>query len=143
MDNIDYSEICTLLRLNLLLSFSPQSALDAQLFLPELLHVITLLLGCGSMSVKQLVYGLMTNTLHALASTQPSGEVDQQALQVLLERAQGADLSAYFGLRASTVHEAGREGVEGEVLENVEAVATFLGEVLEAGAVSVGEYGCS
>lgn len=103
-----------------MLAFDPASPVDAQLYLPETLHVLTMLAGVGPPLVRQAVYGLCVNTLRTLAAVPPSGEMDSQALLELLGRAQGADAKAWF------------EGAAPGLPE-------YLSEVLVAAAVSMGE----
>ncbi|EIW67076.1 hypothetical protein TREMEDRAFT_69974 [Tremella mesenterica DSM 1558] len=131
-NNTAWGEICTLARLNLSLSFAPHSPLDTQLFLPEICHVLTLLVGVGQKIVCQTVYGIFP--WHPL-------EMDGPALQNLLRRAQQPDMVAFFGLTQTAVgvelyEKAGTDDGAG-VLMAVEGLAKFLGEVLAAGAVSM------
>jgi hypothetical protein len=78
-ENTAWLDICTLARLTLILSFSPTASLDAQLFLPELSHIITLLLGSGPLLMRQTVYGILVNVLQSLATSPASGEMDTQS----------------------------------------------------------------
>lgn len=118
-----------------MLAFDPSAAVDAQLFLPETLHVLTMLVGVGPLLVRQTVYGLLINTLRTLASASPSGEMDGGALVDLLGRAQEADMMANFGLGRNMDSPKEAEGQ----LVHVRELASFLGEVLDAAAVSMGE----
>lgn len=139
MDNVAWPEISTLSRIVLALSFNPTAALDAQLFLPELLHVITLLMGTGPLLLRQTVYGLAVNTVQSLASSTASGDMDPSTLQRLLKKIQTKEVVAYFGLAMNGNSFELVKGEDEGFLVNVEEVTRFLGEVLIAGAVSMGE----
>jgi len=141
MDNIAWPEISTLSRIVLALSFNPTSALDAQLFLPELLHIITLLLGSGPLLIRQTVYGLTVNVVQSLASAAATGDMELGALQRLLKRLQSREMHAHFGIaQHGTSFEVLKGDTDEALLNNVEEVARFLGEVLAAGATSIGEH---
>ncbi|KAK4687682.1 neurofibromin 1, partial [Tremellales sp. Uapishka_1] len=143
VENVAWNEICALARANLTLAFSPQSALDTQLFLPELFHIVTLLLGSGPVLMRQTVYGLVVNILQSLASAASNGDTDSSALQRLLKRIQQADLIAAFGLvqQPGSLELVGglhKDETDVALLVSVEEVSKFLGDVLIAGAVSIG-----
>lgn len=137
--NVAWNEVCTLARLNLNLSFCPETPLDAQLFLPELCHVMTLLVGSGSLLLRQTVYGMFVNTLQTLAIATPSGDMDGPALYHLLQRSQTDETMAVFGLSQQGAGELAELplAADGPIfLDGVETLARFLGEVMTAAAVS-------
>ncbi|ORY28775.1 hypothetical protein BCR39DRAFT_533800 [Naematelia encephala] len=140
-DNAAWADICTLARLNAALAFNTTSSLDTQLFLPELFHIITLLTGVGSVDMRQTVYGLLVNVVQSLAMTPASGEGDGLALQVLLRQCQSPEMTACFGLRrvAGGLELTNVPAVgEGDaLLQNAEQVASLLGEIMSAAAVSM------
>jgi neurofibromin 1 len=138
-----WSDICALARLNLKLAFDPatEDPLATQLFLPELLHVITILLGNGTLLVRQTLYGLITNTLQSLANASPTGEMDTPGLRNLLTELRSLQLMTAFGLKevsgqTELIVEDEKEVQTGHVL----VVANFCTEILSAAAVSTGEY---
>ena len=137
-----WSEICTLSRIILALAFNPQSSLDTQLFLPDLFHTIILLLGTGPLLMRQTVYGLLLNLLLSLASSPLTGEMDGPTLQHLLMRIQDPDMITAFGLVeiSGSLELAGGQQSEADVghLAYIEEMAKFFGQVIEAGAVSIG-----
>jgi len=141
---VAWSEICVLARLNLLLAFDPQSSLDTQLFLPDLFHIITLLLGAGPVPMRQTVYGLLVNILQSLVSTSHIGDMDRSAMERLFGQVQTREMVTAFGLvhsPDSLEFSGGFQRTEADVgsLADVEQVAKFLGEVLIAGAVAMGK----
>ena len=142
--NVAWNEICTLTQINALLAFSPQSSLDTQLFLPELCHIITLLLDSGSVLMRQTVYGLFANVIHSLAASQLTGDMDGPALQRLMVTIQGVETVSFFGLVSNgsildLSGEEDRDGADVSSLAGTETIAKLLGEVISAGAVSIGK----
>lgn len=66
-DNAVWAEICILLHFCLALSFD--NGVQAQLFLPEVFHIVTMLSNTGSHSVRMLVYKLLINSVHAACTS--------------------------------------------------------------------------
>lgn len=127
-----------------MLAFNPESALGTQLFLPELLHVITMLVGAGPLFMRQTVYGLLVNLIHSLASTVTSGEMDGAALQMLFKRVRSTEILECYGLAPHSDSSELSGGLQtreadGGGLADIENVTKLMGEVLEAGSVSVGK----
>jgi neurofibromin 1 len=138
-----WPEIATLTRLTLALTYNPSNPLDIQLFLPEMCHVITQLVTCGSLLIRQSVYFLCVNIVSALAAGPMSGDMDGAALDGLLARlsVERVELLGCFGLTRvhGSLEMVGKEDeVDVGMLSGVENVARFLGEVIAAGAVSMG-----
>lgn len=138
-DNVAWPEICALSRMVLALSFNPASALDAQLFLPELCHIITVMLGSGPLLVRQTVYGIAVNLLQSLSSSRSTGETDTTNLQRLWKTLQGKEMIRCFGLAINGTSFELVKIEEDKLLGNVEEVTKFLGEVVVSAAVSIGE----
>ncbi|KIR99934.1 neurofibromin 1 [Cryptococcus deuterogattii 2001/935-1] len=141
-ENANWNEVCALARITLALGFNPTTALDAQLFLPEIFHVVTLLLGAGPVIMRQTVYGLLVGIIHSLAFNATVGEMDGEALAVLLRRVQEPEMMASFGvtLGQGDLELSGlpkKDETDVHSLDHVKEVSKFLGEVLVAGAVSV------
>ena len=123
-----------------MLSFSVQTPLPTQLFLPEILHIVTMLLGAELVVIRQIIYGITMNTVQALVSASPSGDVDAGALQDLQGRLSTPDMVRNFGLNSQSLTMAGLpvKEVADNLLESVEQVARCFGEILAAGAISMG-----
>jgi neurofibromin 1 len=66
-DNTVWGEICVLLQLCLSTSFD--SGAQAQLFLPEIFHLATMLANTGSGDTRLMVHRLVINTVHAMCTT--------------------------------------------------------------------------
>nr|XP_018259204.1 neurofibromin 1 [Kwoniella dejecticola CBS 10117]OBR81362.1 neurofibromin 1 [Kwoniella dejecticola CBS 10117] len=141
-ENAAWPEICSLARITLILGFNPSSSLDTQLFLPELFHIITLLLGAGPVLMRQTIFGLLVNVIQSLAANPTSGDMDSTLLQNLLKRVQQPQIMAAFGLTQGqgSIELSGlpvKDETDLQLLERVEEASKFLGEVLAAGAISV------
>jgi neurofibromin 1 len=143
--NPAWNEICVLARINLMLSFTPANPLSAQLFLPELIHIITLLVGIGPTMVRQTIYGLFINLLQSMASSKATDEMNATTLQHALEKAQTPLIMCCFGLvqlgsgLECLEERSNKEDAENSRLDRVEVLATFMGEILVAAAPSPGE----
>lgn len=127
-----------------MLAFAPGESLDTTLFIPELMHVLTLLVGCGPLIMRQTIYGLFMNALQALASSSPADGMDSTALQQALDRAQSQNLASCFGLATTSsglelIPGPLRDEVDISFLNHVDTLARFLGDVLTAAAPNLGK----
>lgn len=68
-ENAAWKEIATLVRMNMMLSFT--NRLEALLYLPELLHVILLLCGNGVDATRYSIHGTAVNLMHSLCTEDP------------------------------------------------------------------------
>ncbi|TQV91339.1 ras GTPase activator [Cordyceps javanica] len=66
-DNAVWPEICIMLQICTSLSFG--SGVQSQLFLPEIFHIVTMLVNTGSANVRASVHRLLTNTVHAVCTS--------------------------------------------------------------------------
>lgn len=82
-DNAVWAEICVLLHFCLALSFD--SGIQAQLFLPEVFHIVTMLSNTGSHSVRMLVYKLLINSLHAACASFSLDDGKSSKLKAVLD----------------------------------------------------------
>ena len=126
-----------------MLSFNTKSYLTTQLFLPEVLHIVTILLGSGPLLIRQTMYSITMNTILSLVSSAPTGDMDSGALQELHAHLSTPGMIKAFGL-SSSPHSMEMSGlsekeVAGAMLDSVELVSKFFGDVLSAGAISTGE----
>lgn len=66
-NNTVWAEVCVLLQFCLSLSFN--NGIQPQLFLPELFHVVTMLVNTGNHNVRLLVQRLLVNSVHAICTS--------------------------------------------------------------------------
>lgn len=82
-DNAVWTELCTLLRLCLALSFD--NGVQSQLFLPEIFHIVTMLANTGGQEVRLLVYRLLVNSVHAICTSFGLDEAKSSKLRASLD----------------------------------------------------------
>lgn len=100
VDNVVWSEICVLLRVCLAISFD--SRVQAQMYLPELFHIITMVVNCGSILVRSTVHSLLVNTIHSICVSFPLEEVKLTELKAILTNLSSPKLCLLFSLNRPT-----------------------------------------
>ncbi|KAK0540963.1 Ras GTPase activating protein ira2 [Tilletia horrida] len=100
-----WKEIETLVRMNMMLSFT--NRLEVMLYLPELLHIILLLAGCGVDATRAAIYGTAINLMHSICTEDPKeskktvehGNVEGLVkLREFLQKFAEEDVTKLFGL---------------------------------------------
>ncbi|KAK3950236.1 hypothetical protein QBC32DRAFT_376735 [Pseudoneurospora amorphoporcata] len=82
-ENSVWNEICVLLQFCLALSFD--SGEQAEMFMPEIFHVVTMLANTGNPDIRQVVHRLLINTIHAACTSFALDEVRLNKLKVTLD----------------------------------------------------------
>jgi neurofibromin 1 len=82
-DNAVWSEICVLLQFCLALSFD--SGVQAQLYLPEIFHIVTMLANTGMPDVRVVVHRLLINSIHSACTSFSLDENRLNKLRTTLE----------------------------------------------------------
>ncbi|KAI8328834.1 hypothetical protein BC941DRAFT_216115 [Chlamydoabsidia padenii] len=95
-DHPAWTEIVILLRFILMLSFNNASPVKP--YLPELFHVVTLLVGNGSIMVRASVHELVVNIVHTLCTTVPLPDDQVQKLHFVFNDVCDVKHRIYFGL---------------------------------------------
>ncbi|OAV98832.1 hypothetical protein PTTG_10958 [Puccinia triticina 1-1 BBBD Race 1] len=94
-DSPEWPEITALVRMEMSISFSAH--IQAQLYLPDILHIVTMLVGTGLASQRSAIYAIVINTLTCLCSLQgPNHEAS--ALYAIIKRLGLPATQALFGL---------------------------------------------
>ncbi|KAJ3551785.1 hypothetical protein NM688_g4509 [Phlebia brevispora] len=103
-DNIHWNEIACLTRLCLVANYLPRNGTQAQLFVAEGAHYISLVAGTGQLLVRTSVYGMVVNQLHSVYQSKPSGENSQLSpeVQSLLDECASPEILKVFGLMKPT-----------------------------------------
>ncbi|GAC96962.1 RasGAP group protein [Pseudozyma hubeiensis SY62] len=149
--NASWKEIATLMRMNMVLSFT--NRVETLLYLPELLHVILLLAGNGVDATRHSIYGSAINLVHSLCTEDPrEARKPEEAmprsveavakLRVLLERLAEPESLKLFGLPVasqvggSSAASATSQAVVRETPDNasIERLATLMYEVADVAA---------
>jgi hypothetical protein len=84
METTEWKSITVLSRLVLVAGHSPRLATQNQLYAPEIAHLVAMLAGTGSLSMRLATYGMAVNLLQALhVARSDDGGVVNQLLQML------------------------------------------------------------
>ncbi|KAF8979403.1 Ras GTPase activating protein ira2 [Entomortierella lignicola] len=98
-DHSSWTEIGVLVRFCMNLSFNDTK--DVLNFLPEICHIVTLLVAAGASVVRSAVHGMVTNIVQALATTIPTSEPNHAKLLDLLQELSENKYRMLFGLSRS------------------------------------------
>ncbi|KAJ3207847.1 Ras GTPase activating protein ira2 [Dinochytrium kinnereticum] len=100
----NWIEIAVLVRFLLMLSFHDK--LDVRRFLPELCHLIVLLVGLGRPLIRTSVHGIAVNVVHSLCTLEGADPATVQGLKKVLAELSDPKVCVLFGLSGSgMVHE--------------------------------------
>lgn len=94
-DSPEWPEITALVRMEMSISFSAH--IQAQLYLPDILHIVTMLVGTGSASQRSAIYSIVINTLTCLCSLQGTN-YEASTLFGIIKRLGQPTMLALFGL---------------------------------------------
>lgn len=136
-DNAVWNEICVLLQFCLALSFD--SGVQAQLYLPEIFHVVTMLANTGLPDVRVTVHRLLINSIHSACTSFALDEIRLNKLRATLETLSDPKNDIFVntvtfardGASISTNQESG------PTLAATENLATILFETCSVAAPSV------
>ncbi|KAF9579343.1 Ras GTPase activating protein ira2, partial [Lunasporangiospora selenospora] len=98
-EHSSWTEIGVLVRFCMNLSFNDTK--DMLNFLPEICHIVTLLVATGASVVRSAVHGMVTNIVQALATTIPASEPNHSKLLELLQELSENKFRMLFGLSRS------------------------------------------
>ncbi|KAK3683544.1 hypothetical protein B0T22DRAFT_468139 [Podospora appendiculata] len=136
-DNSVWSELCVLLQFCLSLSFD--SGVQAQLYLPEIFHIVTMLANTGTSDVRLVVHRLLINSIHSACTSFNLDEARLNKLRATLETLSDPRSDMFLntvafardGASISTSQEAG------PTLTATENLAALLFETCSVAAPSV------
>ncbi|KAF9111158.1 Ras GTPase activating protein ira2 [Mortierella sp. AM989] len=139
-DHPSWTEIGVLVRFCMNLSFNDTK--DVLNFLPEVCHIVTLLVAAGASVVRSAVHGMVTNIVQALATTIPASEPNHAKLLELLQELSENKFRMLFGLSRSYSNsfvispETLKDFNEPMPLTWLENICRALMEVIELGSPS-------
>ena len=139
-DHPSWNEIATLIRFSLVVAPSSGQAGCDQLYVPEIIHNVTLTAGCGPPLVRKSVYGIIMNLLQALYISRTEESVGPELLELINECATPARLRL-FGLRRDTStseYTNWDSSSDKETLDTLEELTQFLVKIMEIGSGSKG-----
>lgn len=101
IDNPNWSEVSALIRLTLIAGYQAKQLLHNQLYVPEIIHVVTLVAGFGSTIVRKSVYGIVMNLLQSLYLARTEDSPASELQQLITDYTQ-TDTLKLFGLLRTT-----------------------------------------
>jgi hypothetical protein len=99
-DNPNWSEISTLVRLALVAGYQNKQPSHNQLYVPEIVHLVTLIAGVGPTLVRKSVYGIVMNLLQSLYLARADDAGSE--LLLLIDDCTKPDILRLFGLLRAT-----------------------------------------
>ncbi|KAG8981934.1 Ras GTPase activating protein ira2 [Tulasnella sp. 425] len=141
VENPAWNEVAALTRLTLTVMYNTRVPVQTQLFVPEVLHLVTMIVSTGPVAMRTAVHGIVTNLVQSLCAARNEDDPGKERLRHLLRECFKPDVLRMFGLA--------REGSSGEynVLDTateqisvdlLEKITLFLLDIVEAGAQSTG-----
>ena len=140
-DNVHWNEIACLARLLLVLNNSAKNTVQIQLFIPEIMHLVTLIAATGQLYVRCTIYAVVTHMLHGLCSLRLTDATASPELQVVLDECTQPEGMRLFGISkpSPTSEYALYDPPNGKnVIDDLEALTRLLLRIMEAIAASKG-----
>ena len=101
-ENVHWNEIACLARLILVVGNNAKNTVQSQLFVPEIMHLVTLIAATGHLYVRGTVWGIVTHMLHALYSLRLTDATASPEIQVMLDECCQPEGLRLFGLSKPT-----------------------------------------
>ena len=101
VENPHWNEIAALTRLALVSTSQCKQAVQVQLFVPEIVHLVSLISSTGSTGIRLSVHGIVMNMLQTLTVGR-SGETPSPEIRILLDECASPATLRLFGLVQST-----------------------------------------
>ena len=101
-DNVHWNEIACLTRLVYIVGNAPKNVVQGQLFVPEIMHLVTLIAATGQLYVRGTVYGLITHLLHTLYSLRLTDATASPEIQLMVDECCQPEGMRLFGLSKPT-----------------------------------------
>ena len=141
VENPHWNEIAALTRLALVSTSQCKQAVQVQLFVPEIVHLVTLISATGSVGIRLSVHGIVMNMLQTLTVGR-SGDTPSPEIRILLDECASADTLRLFGLSqtaATGEYAIFEPSNERMFITYKESLTQFLARMLEGIAGSKGE----
>ncbi|KAI8373844.1 hypothetical protein BD560DRAFT_393755 [Blakeslea trispora] len=95
-DHWTWNEIAVLIRFVLMLSFNNRGPVKS--YIPEIFHIVSLVIGVGPTIIRSSVHGLVINVIQSLCTNMPIQEANVKKLQLLLNEMSDTKYRLLFGL---------------------------------------------
>ena len=142
-DNIHWNEIAALTRLALVSSAQCKQAAQCQLFVPEIVHLVTLIASTGPTFVRLSVHGIVVNMLLTLTMGKSGESMPTPEIRNLLDDcAEDANLRMFGLERSAVTGEYSNVDPASDKLFviNQENLTGFLARIIEVVAGSKGDH---
>jgi neurofibromin 1 len=140
VDNVHWGEIATLIRLNLIAGSNSKAMSHNQFYVPEIIHLVTLVAGTGQIQVRKSVYGIVMNLLQSLYTSRAE-ETTCPELLVLINECTQPEALQLFGLArltASSEYIIFEPSNEKRQIDTQESLTALLVRIMEVTAGSNG-----
>ena len=97
----NWNEISTLIRLALVVGSQSTEFEQIYIYVPEVIHLVSLVAGDGSSLVRKSVYGIIVNLLQSLYISRPDDRTEPEIMRLINDCSLPENLSL-FGLRRET-----------------------------------------
>lgn len=95
-DHWTWNEIAILIRFVLMLSFNNRGPVKS--YVPEIFHIVSLVVGVGPTIIRASVHGLVVNIIQSLCTTMPLQDANVKKLQLVLTEISDTKYRLLFGL---------------------------------------------
>lgn len=140
VEHPNWAEISTLIRLSLVVGSQSTQAGTNYVYVPEILHLVSLIAAEGPILVRKSVYGIVVNLLQSLYIARPDDSTEPALMQLINECSLPETLKL-FGLKRET-SSSEYTGVDfpgdKENVDNAEKLVALLVSILEVSSGSVG-----
>lgn len=140
-ENTFWNEAACLTRLALVVGAPAKQAVHNQFYVPEIVHLVSLMAAGGQTLVRTSVYGIVVNLLQALYMACGEDAAACSQIRLLLDECTQTESLELFGLtraNPSSEYSVSDPNSDKAFLERYERLAQLLVRVVEAGATSKG-----
>ncbi|KAG8905759.1 Ras GTPase activating protein ira2 [Tulasnella sp. 403] len=141
VENPAWNEVAALTRLTLLVMYNVRVPIQTQLFVPEVLHLVTMIVSTGPVVMRTAVHGMVTNLVQSLCVMRTDDEVSKDRLRRTLRDCFKPDVLRLFGLAredASSEYTLIDNATEQISVDSLEKITLFLLDIVDAGAQTTG-----
>ncbi|KAJ3719315.1 hypothetical protein C8R42DRAFT_777357 [Lentinula raphanica] len=140
--NTGWPEVSTLIRIALIAGTETTHPLNNQLYVPELVHIVTLVSGVGSTLIRKSVYGIVINLVQALYLSRLEDGPAPDLLQLIEQMTAHENILNLFGLsRLTTTSEYSSLDVDKEkaIIYQQEKLTALLVRIMDVSAGCKGQ----
>ncbi|KAG9027475.1 Ras GTPase activating protein ira2 [Tulasnella sp. JGI-2019a] len=141
VENAAWNEVAAMTRLALLVMYNNRAPVQTQLFVPEILHLVTMIVSTGPLIMRTAVHGIVTSLVQSLCVIRVDDEAGRERLKMLLKECFKPDVLKLFGLAredASSEYTIFDTATEQLSVDSLEKITFFLLDIAEAGAQTTG-----